>query len=190
MQLFIKNMVCARCRKAVQDILEAQSITPLAVDLGEVTLEQVLTPDAKDRLAATLVAAGFELIDDRNSRLIEGIKTMIIGWVHHGGPLPRQKYSEAISAALHHDYSSLSRLFSETEGVTIEQYFILQKTERVKELMIYNERSLSQIAADMGYSSVAHLSAQFRKVTGMAPSAFRSLQQRPRKSLDEVGRAE
>ena len=186
MPLFIKNMVCARCRQAVRQILESLALHPLSVELGEVSIAEALSPARKTALSKALAEAGFELIDDRSSRLIGQIKTMIIGWVHHGEEQPAQKWSEVISKALHQDYSSLSRLFSETEGITIEQYFIQQKIERVKELMIYDELSLSQIALELDYSSVAHLSAQFKKVTGMTPTYFKNGQDKRRRPLDEA----
>jgi AraC-like DNA-binding protein len=175
---------------AVERIFRDAGLPPVRTELGEVTIDaERLDSGSRQALADELRGAGFELIDDRKSRLIEQIKTMVIQWVHHEGEQPAQKYSELIGAALHHDYSALSRLFSETEGITIEQYIINQKIERVKELMIYDERSLSQIAFDLGYSSTAHLSAQFKKVTGMTPTFFKGLQDKGRKALDEVGRA-
>jgi AraC family transcriptional regulator len=190
MVLHIRNMVCNRCRMVVDQVMNQQNLHPLKTELGEVTLEeQSLSKDKKESLANALQQAGFELIDDRTGQLIDQIKTLIINWAHYVDEQPKQKYSELISKALHHDYSYLSRLFSETEGITIEQYFISQKIERVKELMVYDERSLSQIAFDLGYSSVAHLSAQFKKITGMTPSYFKSLQSKGRRPLDEVGKA-
>jgi len=188
MILYIKNMVCNRCRMVVEGIFKDAGLDPVRTDLGEVMIrEDQLSSEQKQGLEHALQDAGFELIDSRKSRLIEQIKTMVINWVHHSDEQPHQKYSELISSALHHDYSSLSRLFSETEGITIEQYIINQKIERVKELMVYDERSLSQIAFDLGYSGVAHLSAQFKKVTGMTPTYFKGLQDKGRKPLDEVG---
>ena len=187
MKLFIKNMVCARCKQAVSSILSNNGLRPLQVELGEVDIEGRMTASQKDALQRSLTEAGFALIDDKASALIEQIKSIIIQQVHHTEEPSRENFSTLISKALHQDYSALSRLFSETEGITIEQYTIQQKIERVKELMVYDELSLSQIAFDMGYSSVAHLSAQFKKVTGMTPSYFKSLQQKSRKGLDEVG---
>jgi AraC-like DNA-binding protein len=188
MILYIKNMVCNRCRMVVEGVFRDAGLEPLRTDLGEVLIRETqLGSEQKQSLDSGLQQAGFELIDSRKSRQIEQIKTMVIGWVHHSDEQPQQKYSELISSALHQEYSSLSRLFSETEGITIEQYIINQKIERVKELMIYDERSLSQIAFDLGYSSVAHLSAQFKKVTGMTPTYFKGLQDKGRKPLDEVG---
>ncbi len=190
MILHIRNMVCPRCIAAVRQIAETAGLPVHAVRLGEVELDR--TPDGeawREHLAGALLQQGFELLDDRRSQLISRIKSMIVQWVHYDAEPPREKYSTLISEALLQDYSALSRLFSETEGVTIEQFIIRQKTERVKELLSYDELNLSQIADKLGYSSVAHLSSQFRKVTGMAPSAFKGLHRDSRQSLDAIGGA-
>jgi AraC-like DNA-binding protein len=189
MLLYIRNMVCNRCKMVVESELKNLGLHPKRVELGEVELEEEsITLDTKQKVEEVLHQAGFELIDDRKSRMIEQIKSIIIQHIHHTDEQPREKYSEIISSALHHDYSALSRLFSETEGITIEQYIINQKIEKVKELMTYDELSLSEIAWQLGYSSVAHLSSQFKKVTGMTPTYFKSLHNKDRKPLDEVGR--
>lgn len=191
MILHVRNMVCPRCIAAVSAIAASLLLPVHAVRLGEIELESPqLDEQQRDALAMRLKEQGFELLDDRRSQLISRIKAMIVQWVHYDPEPPREKYSTLIGEALHQDYSALSRLFSETEGVTIEQFIIRQKTERVKELLSYDELSLSQIADKLGYSSVAHLSAQFRKVTGMPPSAFKGLHRPPRQSLDAVGGAE
>lgn len=183
-------MVCPRCIAAVTSIVHSLDLPVRAVHLGEIELDEANVDGAwRDTLSERLRAQGFELLDDRRSQLISRIKSLIVQWVHYDPEPPREKYSTLISEALHHDYSALSRLFSETEGLTIEQYIIRQKTERVKELLSYDELSLSQIADRLGYSSVAHLSAQFRKVTGMAPSAFKGLHRPPRGGIDAVGDA-
>jgi len=191
MKLHIKNMVCARCKAAVKAILTEQGLQPLDVQLGEVEMAiNTLEDGRKEALRTALAAGGFELADDRAGKTIALIKALVVEWIHHSAEGPRQKWSELISASLHQDYSALSKLFSETEGITIEQYIIQQKTERVKELMVYDELSLSQIADELGYSSLAHLSAQFKKATGMTPTAFKALSENRRKPLDEVGRTE
>lgn len=178
-------MVCQRCKMVVQTELEKLGLHPLVVELGAVRLaEDQLSPNQRDSVAGSLHAVGFELIDDRRSRLIEGIKSIVIQQVHHSSEPSRHKFSELIASALHYDYPYLSRLFAEVEGITIEQFIILQKIERVKELLVYDELSLGQIALDMGYSSTAHLSAQFKKTTGFTPSQFKALQHKPRKPLD------
>ncbi len=182
-------MVCNRCKMAVADILEKQQLQPVSITLGEVELpEAAITNEQRAQLRQALLQVGFELIDDRKSRIIEKIKNIVIDLVHHSVEQQRIKYSEYISQQLHYDYPYLSRLFSEVESITIEQYIISQKVEKVKELLIYDELSLSEIAYRLDYSSVAHLSAQFKKVTGMTPSQFKKLNDKQRKPLDEVGR--
>lgn len=190
MQLFIKNMVCDRCVMAVQKVMEAQGLEPVSIQLGEVKLAQEnLDPGHRDRLAKALADLGFELMDDKRSRLIEKIKNTIIRLVHHTGEPSPYKFSELIAQELGQDYTWLSRLFSEVEGMTIEQYILLQKTEKVKEYLVYDELTLSAIADKMGYSSVAHLSGQFRKLTGMTPTEFKKLGPNNRSALDKVGGA-
>lgn len=191
LKLFIKNMVCNRCKMAVESRLEALGLHPTSVELGEVYIaEESLTTAQEAQLKTELEQLGFELIDDRKSRMIEKIKGIIINMVHHQDldEQPKLKLSEVIAAALHYDYPYLSKLFSEVEGITIEQYLINQKIEKVKELLVYDELNLSGIAFRMGYSSVAHLSAQFKKITGLPPSHFRHIGQQHRKPLDEVGK--
>lgn len=187
MVLYVKNMVCNRCKTAVGKIFGDAGLTVHRMDLGEVEVGTAsLPPQLLEELRHKLLASGFELIDDRKSRIIERIRNMVVSIIHHADEQPREKYSEIIAAGLHYDYSYLSKLFSEVEGVTIEQYIINQKVEKIKEYIVYDELSLSDIAFRMGYSSVAHLSAQFKKVTGMTPGQFRKLGVRSRKPLDEV----
>lgn len=186
MQLYIKNMVCHRCKLVVEELLQAQGLHPVALSLGEVTLqEDQLTYAQQQRLDAALRQVGFELIDDRKSRLIEKIKTAVISLVHHSEAPSPLKHSEYLARQLHYEYSYLSKLFSEVEGITIEHYIISQKIERVKELLVYDERSLSEIADMLGYSSVAHLSAQFKKITGLTPSFYKR-NSGARRPLDDV----
>ena len=189
MHLYIKNMVCHRCKMVVKAELEKLHLHPVSITLGEVVVEEkVLSEEKLDNFSNALDAVGFELIDDKRSRLIEQIKTFIIEIVHYKEELPRKKHSELISKHLHHDYSYLSNLFSEVEGITIEQYIIGQRIEKVKELLMYEEQSLSQIALRLGYSSTAHLSSQFKKLTGLTPSQFKRIGRRSRQSLDDVGK--
>ena len=189
MTLYIKNMVCDRCIMAVRQLMENHGLHPSRIQLGEVELtETVLEQNGLERLRGSLQGIGFELMDDKKSRTIEKIKNSIIRLVHHTGEPPKLKYSELIAAEVGHDYPALSKLFSEVEGITIEQYLIRQKMEKAKEYLIYDELSLSEIADKMGYSSVAHLSGQFRKLTGMTPTAFKRLGNRPRSPLDQVGK--
>ena len=185
--LHIKNMVCERCKTAVRHLLEEQGLHPEQIELGEVTLqEKTLGKEATEKLKTGLQQLGFELIDNRAGRLIEKIKNTIIRQIHYSEVPPYKNFSHIISEALHYDYPYLSKLFSETEGITIEQYIILQKIERVKELIAYDELSLTQIADALHYSSVAHLSAQFKKTTGMTPTQFKNLRERKRNTLDAV----
>jgi AraC-like DNA-binding protein len=189
MRLFIKNMVCQRCMMVVRTELEKLDLHPVNVSLGEVFLEEKqLSKDQLEKLSVALHAAGFELIDDKRSRLIEQIKTFIIDIIHYKEEQPQKNFSELISKHLHHDYSYLSNLFSEVEGITIEQYIINQRIEKVKELLVYGELSLSEIAFQLQYSSTAHLSNQFKKLTGFTPSEFRKIGANNRKPLDEVGK--
>lgn len=162
--LYIKNMVCHRCKIVVTSQLEQLGLHPVKVELGEVVLnESELTPAQHEAVKEALEKVGFELMDDRKSRIIEKIKNVIIHLVHYTEEPTKHKYSEVIAAELHYDYPYLSKLFAEVEGITIEQYIIQQKIEKVKEYLIYDELSLGQIAFEMGYSSTAHLSAQFKK---------------------------
>ena len=191
MLIYIKNMVCHRCKMVVKAELNRLNLHPIDINLGEVLIEEKeLTKAQLNELSMALKDVGFELIDDRRSRIIERIKTFIIDNVHYKDEQPKRNYSELLSQYLHHDYSYLSNLFSEVEGITIEQYVINQKIEKVKELLKYGELSLSQIALRLGYSSTAHLSAQFKKLTGLTPSQFRKMGAAGRKSLDDVGKPE
>jgi AraC-like DNA-binding protein len=171
---------------AVKNELEKAGIMPEQVELGEVKLKTDPQPVQLERVRNGLESLGFELINDQKSMLIEQIKTLIIELVHYSpGPQPF-KLSTLLTDKLHHDYTYLSNLFSSVEGQTIEKYYILQKTERVKELLVYNELTLSEIAYQTGYSSVAHLSAQFKQVTGLTTSAFKELKGHKRTSLDNL----
>lgn len=185
--LTIRNMVCARCVAAVQRILDANGLPVKHIDLGEVELETAPTPAQLEQLRNGLEALGFELVDSRDAATIARIKAAIVKLVHHSDEAaPKVKLSEHLSALLHRDYSGLTALFTQVEGITIEQFFLLQRLERVKELIRYDELTLSEIAHRTGFSSVAHLSAQFKKLTGMTPSAFKGMG-RGRTALDRVG---
>jgi len=188
--LYIKNMVCNRCVMVVKQELERQGLHPEKVALGEVTLnEENLTQDQENKLDNALVNLGFERIDDRKARLIEAIKNKVIQLIHHTDKVDlKVNWSSLLSEEMHYEYNYLSNLFSSVEGVTLEQYIIKQKIEKVKELLFYDELSLSEIADKLGYSSVAHLSGQFKKITGFTPSEMkksRNIDQN-RKSLDSI----
>ena len=190
MVLFIKNMVCQRCNMVVQSELEKLSLHPATVALGEVTIEEKkISQKQMNALSDALRKLGFELIDDKRRKLTEQVKTFVIETIHYKNEPPQKKYSELISQHLHHDYSYISKLFSEVEGITIEQYIINQKIEKVKELLVYDELSLSEMAYGLGYSSVAHLSTQFKKLTGFTPTQFKQTGTKSRTSLDDVGKA-
>jgi AraC-like DNA-binding protein len=186
-KLFIKNMVCNRCRTVVQAELVKLGLAIKEVQLGEVDLLEEPTADQLGKLRGILLQHGFELIDDHKSKLINQVKKVIIEQVHYpkSGKL-KVNFSDYLVSILHKDYPYLSNLFSEVEGTTIEKFMIHQKIERVKELLVYDEFSLSEIADQLGYSSVAHLSSQFKKITGLTPSYFKRLGQVKRKALDQV----
>jgi AraC-like DNA-binding protein len=186
MLLYIRNMVCNRCIMAVENELEKLGYHPVHIQLGEVELMDDLSDDQLKVFKNRLVKLGFELIDDARSKLIEKIKLIVIQLIHHGDGHMHQNYSEYIATKLNREYNYLSHLFSEVEGTTIEKYIINQKIERVKELLVYNELTLSEIADSLGYSSVAYLSGQFRKVTGLTPSYFKQLKENKRKPLDMI----
>lgn len=186
MKLYIKNMVCNRCKMVVKAELEKAGLHPLTVELGEVEIKEELNTDILQQLDASLQVLGFEIIDNRKSRMIEKIKNNIVELIHHSDENIQVNLSEYISKQLHYDYNYLSNLFSQVEGITIEKYLIAQKIEKVKELLKYDELTLSQIADKLGYSSVAYLSNQFKKQTGLSPSFYKSLKQNNRRNLDEL----
>ncbi len=185
--LIIRNMVCGRCKAAVRAILEAAALPILRLDLGEVELMRPATDTELAALAEALRPQGFELVQGRKAAIIAQIKAAIVQLVHHADDhAAKVKLSEHLSSALHTDFSGLSSLFSAMEGITIEHYFLLQRIERVKELVCYGELTISEIAFGTGFSSAAHLSGQFKRLTDVSPSAFRKLGV-ARTSLDHVG---
>lgn len=185
--LFIKNMVCDRCKMAVEKTLKDAGLHPLDVELGIAHVEENVNDEMrKNVLAPRLKALGFELLDDRRRQTIEKIKASIIKLVHYQDNNSSINLSQYVQHELCQDYSALSKLFSEFTSKTIERYYIEQRIERVKELLTYGELSLTQIALQMNYSSVAYLSNQFKMVTGMTPSEFKRLQGRTRRGLDEI----
>jgi transcriptional regulator, araC family len=184
--IFIKNMVCNRCILVVTEMLKDLHLTPLKVELGMAIVQEQLQPADRETLKAALEKYGFELIDDKRMRLIEQIRTAIIELVHYEDNTSKLKLSEYLKEKCHYDYSFLSKLFSEVNGISIEKYYIAQKVERIKELLVYDELSISEIADLLQYSSVAHLSTQFHNVTGMSPSQFKRLKEHGREPLDKV----
>ncbi len=187
-QLLIKNMVCHRCVLSVEQILQQLNIPYTEVTIGEVQLSKELTASEKKGLIEKLQSIGFELIGSHQSGLIEKIKHWIILKARNETTEKEKKWklSEYLIHHIPNEYTYLSSLFSEVEGRTIENYFIEQRIEKVKELLVYNQLNLSEIAVEMDYSSVAHLSAQFKKITGLTPSHFKSIGDQKRKSIDQV----
>jgi AraC-like DNA-binding protein len=185
-KLHIKNMVCQRCIMTVESDLKHLGIAFTDVELGLVTLSEPLTAPQKLALSEQLQDQGFEILEEVNGTLIDKVKTVIIDMVHYKDSLPHTNYSEYISGRVHKDYNYLSKLFSSVEGITIEKFIIKQKIERVKELLSYGEKPMKEIAYDLNYSSVQHLSNQFKKETGMTPSQFKGMSSHERKSIDAV----
>lgn len=185
--LHIKNMVCKRCIKVVSDELVKLNLTIDAIELGKVSVSPQPNNSQLVEINKVLEDNGFELIDDTKSKLIDRIKTLIIEITHYDKPIEKSmNSSEYLSNNIGYDYSYLSKLFSSVEGITIEKYIINQKIEKVKELLVYGELTLNEIAFQLSYSSVQHLSNQFKRITGLSPSHFKKLKGIKRKPLDEV----
>lgn len=187
MKLFIKYMVSNRCKLAVKDELNKLGLHFIVVDLGEVEVMEDISPDQLQQLRIGLLSSGLELMDDKKAMLIEKIKVVITEMIHHSDESPKVNYSDFISEKLDYDYTYLSNIFSEVKGITIQQFIIVHKIERVKELLIYDELNLTEISYKLHYSSVAHLSNQFKKVTGLTPSAYRQLKDKRRNGIEDVG---
>lgn len=179
-------MVCIRCKMAVKDILQRQGIKYVSVDLGEANIIEPVTTEQLDKIRVLLLKSGLELMDDKKSVLIEKIKAIIIDLVHYSEEPLNINLSEYLSRQLSYDYKYMANLFSEVQGTTIEKFYIAHKIERVKELLVYNELTLTDIAFKMHYSSVAHLSNQFKKVTGLTPSHFKQLKNKRRSVLENL----
>lgn len=186
MKLYIKNMVCGRCEMAVKSELEKMELPVISIKLGEIELSRELAQDETEKLANNLKGLGFELLEDEISKTIEQIKNLVIDLVHYRNEKIKVNLSTYLSEDLRQDYSALSKLFSEREGITIEHYFIAQKIEKAKELLVYGELTLSEIAIQLNYSNVAHLSNQFKKVTGFTPTHFKKLEENTRKQIDSL----
>jgi AraC-like DNA-binding protein len=186
MIIYIKNMVCNRCISAVKQGFEIEGLKPLDVKLGEVNMSKALTKSQLSKMGSRMLELGFEILDDQKKRIIEKVKNLLIEKVQSGALEEHFRISDYLGRKLNKDYSSISRLFSEVEGITIEQFLILQKIEKVKEWIAYDELNLSEIAWKLGYSSVAHLSAQFKKVTGLTPSHFKKAGGSQRRSIDLI----
>lgn len=180
-------MVSNRCKIAVKEVLRKMELHFVVVDLGEVEIMEDLTGDNHAQLKAALLDEGFELMDDKRAILIEKIKTVITEMVHNSDEEVNMNYSDYIVGKLNYDYNYLSSLFSELKGITIQQFIIVHKIERAKELLLYGELNLTQISYKLHYSSVGHLSNQFKKVTGLSPTAFKQLKHNSRRAIEDVG---
>lgn len=180
-------MVSNRCKMAVKEELKKLGLHFIVVDLGEVEIMEELSSEQRGQLKIALHNSGLELMDDKKAMLIEKIKNVIIEMVHHTNEMLKTNFSDYLSKKLDHDYTYLANLFSEVQGTTIEKFIISHKIERIKELMIYDELSITEIAWKMNYSSVAHLSNQFKKVTGLSPIHFKKLKDKIRNPLEEIG---
>ena len=186
MKLYIKYMVSIRCKMLVKEELKHLGLHFVNVELGVVEIMEDITKPQREQLKAALHKSGLELMDDKRAILVEKIQNVIVEMVHYADELPKTNFSDYLSEKLNHDYTYMANLFSETKGITIEHFIILHKIERVKELIIYNELNLSEIAMKLHYSSVAHLSNQFKKITGLTPSFFKALKQKKRSTLENV----
>ncbi|WP_421877558.1 AraC family transcriptional regulator [Marinoscillum sp.] len=184
--IYIKNMVCPRCIAAVTETFHQAGIAPERISLGEVQVTTMPDELQLEKIQSTLEAQGFELLNRGKSAIIAQIKSAIIEQVHYSKEPLKVNFSTYLSEKIHQEYGSLSRLFSSVEGVTIEKFITSQKIEKVKELLHYDELNLSQIAHQLDYSSVAHLSSQFKKETGMTPSAFKKQKTISRNTLDQL----
>jgi YesN/AraC family two-component response regulator len=177
MKLYIKNMVCIRCKMIVRQQLEKLSLRCISVELGEAEILENISSAQLTEFKTALIKFGLELLDDRKSILIEKIKKVIVEMVHYTDEPVKVNFSDYLSEKLNHDYTYMANLFSEVVGINIEHYIIMHKIERVKELLVYDELSLTEISYKMNYSSVAHLSNQFKKVTGLTPSHFKKFKE-------------
>jgi len=186
MKLYIKYMVSLRCKMVVKEELEKLGLRYVIVELGMIDILEDITVDQRRQLKASLLKSGLELLDDKKSILIEKIKNVIIEMIHHSEDLPRVNYSDYISEKLGHDYTYLANTFSEVKGITIQQFIIIHKIERVKEFLIYDELNLTEIAYKMHYSSVAHLSNQFKKITGLTPTFYKQLKDKRKANLEDL----
>ena len=186
MKLYIKYMVSLRCKLLVKEELAKIDIRTVSIELGVVELLQEISGDQRKTLRENLLKSGLELLDDNKSILIERIKNVITELIHYSDELPTTNYSDYISKRLNYDYTYLSNVFSEVKGITIQQFIILNRIERVKELLLYDNLNLTEIAYKLHYSSVAHLSNQFKKITGLTPSYFKKMKKAREHNLENL----
>ena len=186
MKIYIKYMVSLRCKLLVKEELEKLGLEHTTIDLGMVELKEDISQNQHEQLRQNLLRSGLELMDNKKNILIEKIKIAITEMIHYSDELPKVNYSDYLSEMLNYDYTYLSNIFSEVKGITIQQFIIIHKIERVKELLLYDELTLTEIAYRLHYSSVAHLSNQFKKVTGLSPSFYKKLKQKRNKNLENI----
>lgn len=186
MKLYIKYMVSLRCKMVVKEELKNLGLHYVIVDLGVAEILEEITQMQIDQLKVNLLKSGLELMDDKKSILIEKIKNVVIEMIHYSDELPSVNYSDYISEKLQYDYTYLSNLFSEVKGVTLQQFIIMHKIEKVKELLLYDELNLTEISYKLNYSSVAHLSSQFKKMTGLSPTFYKQIKQKRDNNLENM----
>ena len=186
MKLYIKYMVSQRCKMIVKEELKKLGLRFIIVELGMVDIMEDITPDQHDLLKNNLLKSGLELLGDKKSILIEKIKNVITEMIHYSDEFPKINYSDYISEKLNYDYTYLSNIFSEVRGITIQQFIIIHKIEKVKELLLYDELNLTEISYKLHYSSVSHLSKQFKKVTGLSPTFYKHLKQKRKSNLENM----
>jgi len=186
MKQYVKYMVSLRCKMVLEEELKKLGLRHRVVNLGSVEMWDMITPEQREQLRKNLLRSGLELLDDKKSILIEKIKNVIIEMIHYSDELPKVNYSDYISEKLNYDYTYLSNIFSEVKGINIQQFIIINKIERVKELLLYDELNLTEISYKLHYSSVAHLSNQFKKVTGLSPSYYKQLKKKRRHNLENL----
>lgn len=186
MKIYVKNMACESCKLFVKEALKDLDISPVKVELGEIETKEDISDDEKKKLNSKIKAAGLELLEKKDGILIEKIRKVMINYVYKSDEKPNIKFSVLLSRELNHSYTYLANFFSEVEATTIEQFIIALKIERIKELIIFGEDTLSEIAYKLHYSSVAHLSGQFKKVTGLTPTHFKALKEKRRITIQNI----
>ena len=186
MKLYIKYMVSTRCKIAVREVFKNLELKLTQVELGEVEIADMISKEKMDALKISLLNFGFELIEDKRTILIERIKNIVIEMVHHSEMVLKVNFSDYLSEKLNYDYTYMANVFSEAQGISIEQFIISHKVERIKEYIIYDELNMTEIAFKMNYSSVAHLSCQFKKVTGLTPTNFKKLKLRRLEPIENI----
>ena len=187
MKIYIKYMVSLRCKMIVKEELKKLGLHFIIVDLGEIDIMEDISNEQREQLKMALLESGLELMDDKKAILVDRIKNVIIEMIHYSDGMPNINYSTYISDKLSFDYTYLSNIFSEMKGITIQQFIIMHKIEMVKELLLYGELNLTEIAYKMDYSSVAHLSNQFKKITGLSASQFKKLKDKKRSLIEDIG---